>query len=374
MGEAYTKKGQNWRPESITLTSNNQTIHINSSMGKCSEIKGSDLWISCFAFIDIDRESLYQVSMTLGDKANNYHVEISRSSEIEPASFKQQISLNIFEPDGNIKSLIFGSHRGIVYLENYSGNPKPIAYITDEGTSPAIEEKLLHSIDFSLFKDKDLAKSIISQFISEQVIIFKEQSTPKQLRPAYKEIKDKESILTKIYLTDSGQSIPVLTDNLDNQKKQTQIDFSSLWIRYIASNDDQSTEEISILTPISETKIAKLSIRCDCSSPVKSICTSTKHGNNKWSKIIKFNQEGKISQVINDREEFLPIDIDYDNTPKYLLAKIIEGEILSLIPFFIFEQDDELAERLLTQFLEKSCARVLGIQEDIEKQNKRTQN
>ena len=75
MGEAYTKKGQNWRPESITLTSNNQTIHINSSMGKCSEIKGSDLWISCFAFIDIDRESLYQVSMTLGDKANNYHME-----------------------------------------------------------------------------------------------------------------------------------------------------------------------------------------------------------------------------------------------------------------------------------------------------------
>lgn len=373
MGKAYTKKGQNWRPESITLTSNNQTIHINSSKGKFSEIKGSDLRISCFAFIDIDRESLYQESMTLGDKANNYHVEISRSSEIEPASFKQQISLNIFEPDGNIKSLIFGSHRGIVYLENYSGNPKPIAYITDEGTSPAIEEKLLHSIDFSLFKDKDLAKSIISQFISEQVIIFKEQSTPKQLRPAYKEIKDKESILTKIYLTDSGQSIPVLTDNLDNQKKQTQIDFSSLWIRYIAPNDAQSTEEISILTPISETQLAKLSIRCDCSSPVKSICTSTKHGNNKWSKIIKFNQEGKIiDKEGNGQNSPLQIDIDYDNTPKYLLAKIIEGEILSLIPFFIFEQDAELAERLLTQFLEKSCARVLGIQEDIEKQKKRT--
>ena len=74
----------------------------------------------------------------------------------------------------------------------------------------------------------------------------------------------------------------------------------------------------------------------------------------------------------NGQSSHLPIDIDYDNIPKSLLAKIIYGEILSSIPFFIFEQDDELAKRILTQFLDKSCARVLGIRQDIEKQIKRT--
>ena len=370
---AYIKIGEvAWRPERITLIFNNQTF------GELTKVEGSDsLSLGYYTNVDIDEEILHQEEIRLFDSKKNMGVIIERSEDMA-SGYQHQLSLTIFKPDNNTTTgLIFGSHKGIVYLikNNDFRNPKPIACISDEETAPAIEQQLLKSVNFSSFNDEELAKSIISQFIREQVIIFKEQSTPKQLRPAYKEIKDNDSILTKIYLTDSRQYIPVLTDNLDNQKKQTQIDFSSLWIRYIASNDDQSTEEISILTPISETKIAKLSIRCDCSSPVKSICTSTKHGNNKWSKIIKFNQEGKIiDKEGNGQNSPLQIDIDYDNTPKYLLAKIIEGEILSLIPFFIFEQDAELAERLLTQFLEKSCARVLGIQEDIEKQNKRTQN
>ena len=369
MGKAYTKKGQNWRPESITLTSNNQTIIADSSInGNYTEIEGSNsLGLKYNAFINTTEEL---ESMVLVDTENNTFIGIKRSNERRPAaSFKQQISLTLFSPDAE-KDILFGNKEGVIYFSEDNGNKKPIALITEEETSQVIEQKLL-TIDFSLFNDKDLAESIISQFISEQVIIFKEQSTPRPLEPTYKEIRNKDGRLIRIDLTNYNQRIIVQEDSPKNNLRHSQINFRDLYLRYMASSDT-ATEDISLLKVYSEDDVRNISIRCDCSSPIKSICVTEKFKNKTKTRSISYNQEGMITINNNGQSSHLPIDIDYDNIPKSLLAKIIEGEILSLIPFFIFEQDAELAERLLTQFLEKNCARVLGIQEDIEKQKKRT--
>ncbi len=371
MGEAYTKKGQNWRPESITLTSNNQTIIADSSInGKYTEIEGSNsLGLSYYSHIDIDRELLYQEGMVLVDTENNTLIVIERSNDIEPASFKQQISLTLLSPDAE-KDILFGNKEGVIYFSEDKGNKKPIALITEEETSQVIEQKLL-TIDLSLFNDKDLAESIISQFISEQVILFKEQSTPKPLEPIYKEIRSKDGRLIRIDLTDYNQRIIVQEDSPKNNLRHSQINFRDLYLRYMASSDT-ATEDISLLKVYSEDDVRNISIRCDCSSPIKSICVTEKYKNKTKTRSISYNQEGMITINNNGQSSHLPIDIDYDNIPKSLLAKIIYGEILSSIPFFIFEQDDELAKRILTQFLDKNCARVLGIRQDIEKQKKRT--
>ena len=161
MVEAYTKEGQNWRPKSITLTSNNQTIIADSSInGKYTEIEGSNsLGLSYYSHIDIDRELLYQEGMVLVDTENNTLIVIERSNDIEPASFKQQISLTLLSPDAE-KDILFGNKEGVIYFSEDNGNKKPIALITEEETSQVIEQKLL-TIDLSLFNDKDLSRTDI---------------------------------------------------------------------------------------------------------------------------------------------------------------------------------------------------------------------